>query len=145
MFAADPREDIQEAFQGALEVLNSIAEISPQARLYHSILSDFAEAVGKYRQRTQLEIRKTVQRYLDPMPFLRVTTGEFNQDTSPSFSETMMAMLQNSTQGLGGDQNDDYLAMDMDLQIDWADLDLMLIDSSLMATQPFEGLFCSVE
>ncbi|CAM1506152.1 Fc.00g057930.m01.CDS01 [Cosmosporella sp. VM-42] len=146
MFAGEPRKDIQEAFEGARDVLDDIAQISPQAKIYHSTLTDLAEAVGKYRQRVAAEIRKTVQHYLDPIPFLKVVAqGEVQQHPSSPFP------LGDVTLVLGASDMPDLddqgnLTMDVDLQINWADLDLHLVDNSLIpTTEPFEGLFCSVE
>ncbi|KAF7548329.1 hypothetical protein G7046_g8709 [Stylonectria norvegica] len=144
MFAGEPRQDIQEAFEGAREILENIAQISPQAKLYHSILTDLAEAVAKYRYRVASEIRKTVEHYLDPNPFLEVTQGEVYQHPSPFSMDDVTLALGGSdildADGQGG------MAMDIDLQINWADLELHLVDNSLVPnTEPFEGLFCSVE
>jgi hypothetical protein len=65
MFAGEPRRDIENCFEGALEILDDIATTSPQARLYHQILTSFSEAVTKYHHRVASEVRRTVQHYMD--------------------------------------------------------------------------------
>lgn len=65
MFAGEPRKDIEGAFADAHDILGDIALASPQAQLYHTMLTDFAEAIIKYRQRVSDETHYTVQHYMD--------------------------------------------------------------------------------
>ncbi len=133
MFAGEPRQDIQEAFQSARAVLAEISTLSQQAKVYNTILGDFADAVDRYRQRVSLEIRRTVEHYLDTTPFVRPATRR------PS-EERHGGGVAEGGAGLGLGEGD------AELQINWADLDLYLVDQSLMpAVEPFQDFFCSVE
>ncbi|KAH7137829.1 hypothetical protein EDB81DRAFT_693101 [Dactylonectria macrodidyma] len=147
MFAGEPRQDIQAAFQGACDVLDSISQISPQAQVYHSILTDFEEAVGKYQHRVTLEISKTVQYYLDTDPFLNTAQGEGHHPSSPFHLDNVRLILEeDGALNLGADKDQGDLTMDVDLQLNWLDLDLHLVDNSLVfTTEPFQGLFWSLE
>lgn len=147
MFAGEPRLDIQEAFEGARDVLADIATLCPQAKVYHGILTDFSEAVSKYRQLVALEIRKTVHHYLDPTPFLEVTLEKDQQGLSPfSLHRATSGIGASRTRDVGHGEEQADLVMDADLQIIWPDLDLRLIDTSLIATtEPFEGMFFNME
>ncbi|KEY74556.1 hypothetical protein S7711_07159 [Stachybotrys chartarum IBT 7711] len=147
MFAGEPRLDIQEAFEGALNVLDEIGTMCPQARAYHGILADFAEAVSKYRQLVALEIRKTVLHYLDPTPFLEISREKNQQVPIPFAVNNVASDIGGSNMqpsGTCGEPND--VAMDIGLQIIWPDLDLRTIDDTLLATmQPVEEAFYSAE
>ncbi|KAJ5980615.1 hypothetical protein N7481_007913 [Penicillium waksmanii] len=65
VFAGEPRKDIESAFHNAHIILGDIALTSPQARLYRNILTSFAEAINKYKQRVTDERDYTVQHYMD--------------------------------------------------------------------------------
>lgn len=142
MFAGEPRSDIQDAFTGALEVLGDIAVICPQAKVYHGILTDFAEAVSKYRQLVTQKIRQTVDHYLDQVPFLELAEEPGLPRASSSIATLRAEADRIQDLGVRGLVDE----MDVDLEIIWSDLDLRLIDNSLVGfTEPFQGLFCSVE
>lgn len=57
--------DIQNAFGKARHVLRVLADLSPQAKHYHEILSSFAEAIAKYRQQRQATKQKRTNKYID--------------------------------------------------------------------------------
>lgn len=65
VFAGEPRKDIENAFHNVDIILGDIALTSPQARLYRNILTSFAEAIDKYKQRVTDERDYTVQHYMD--------------------------------------------------------------------------------
>ncbi|KAL2825053.1 hypothetical protein BDW59DRAFT_180004 [Aspergillus cavernicola] len=65
MFAGEPRQDIDDGFNNACTIIAEIAFTSPQAQLYHGILTSFASAIEAYRQRKEDEQQMTVQRYMD--------------------------------------------------------------------------------
>jgi hypothetical protein len=67
VFAGEPRKDIENAFHNVHIILGDIALTSPQARLYRNILTSFAEAIKKYKQRVTDERNYTVQHYMDRM------------------------------------------------------------------------------
>ncbi|KXJ94039.1 hypothetical protein Micbo1qcDRAFT_193315 [Microdochium bolleyi] len=75
MFAGEPRQDISDAFVGARDVLESIAERSPQAKNYHEILTTMGEAVVQYRRRESLEARRNVQHYMSQILVVDVAGG----------------------------------------------------------------------
>lgn len=116
MIAGEPRQDISDSFAGARDVLESIAERSPQAKTYHDILTTMGEAVAQYRRRESLEARRNVQHYMSQV--LVVDVG----GSSASPNDLMMGgadvgadvgagagdgryLMQNKTMGAGDSSN----------------------------------------
>ncbi|KAL1955725.1 hypothetical protein VTO42DRAFT_8123 [Malbranchea cinnamomea] len=61
----EARHDIEDAFTKSCLVLAALAELSPQAKHYHEILSNFAEAISKYQQRIAYERQHTTSQYVN--------------------------------------------------------------------------------
>ena len=60
----EARHDIEDAFCKARRILEVLAELSPQAKHYHEILSNFAEAIARYQQRIAYERQGTGSQYV---------------------------------------------------------------------------------
>lgn len=76
VFGGEPRKDIEDAFHGVQIILGDIALTSQQARLYHNILTSFADAIKKYKQRVAEERNYTVQHYMDRMLIFEASSDE---------------------------------------------------------------------
>ncbi|KAF3392807.1 Cytochrome b2 [Penicillium rolfsii] len=76
VFAGEPRKDIEDAFHSVQIILGDISLYSQQARLYHNILTSFADAVKKYRQRVTDERNYTVQHYMDRILIFEASSDE---------------------------------------------------------------------
>lgn len=61
----EARHDIEDAFTKSRLILETLAELSPQAKHYHEILSNFAEAISKYQQRIAYERQHTTSQYVN--------------------------------------------------------------------------------
>lgn len=146
MFAGEPRQDIQDAFEGCREVLAAMGETSSQAKAYHEILTSFSEAVRKFRQRVTMEERRTVQHYMEQVLVIDVAHTE-NQPYPSPFSGLALPFSLSGNMAHGTESADVQLDMMLDgFQIDWAELDLQVVDDQLtLDLRPFEGLLCSVE
>ncbi|KAL4879453.1 hypothetical protein BJY04DRAFT_229014 [Aspergillus karnatakaensis] len=166
MFAGEPRHDINESFGSACTVLAEIALTSPQAQLYHDILTSFAEAVDAYRQRVENERRLTVQHYMDQVLVIDtapvVSREESCQSTlteneresngrSLGSSETVIGAAANAddelrallqltefrTQGYGHGQDHTPAG--------WNDVDMQLLEYPVPEIEPFDQFFYTVE
>lgn len=78
VFGGEPRKDIEDAFHSVQIILGDIASNSQQARLYHNILTSFADAIKKYRQRVAEERIYTVQHYMDRILLFEASSDENN-------------------------------------------------------------------
>lgn len=161
MFAGEPRQDIEDSFGGAREVLDSIAATSSQARLYHEILTSFSEAVSKYRQRVSGEVRRTVQHYMDqilivdvpgnmggqhyPSPSSGNTNGNLDEQLAGVQSNTILNMfdtgasIQQEVQGLLNQAGHEDMTGEMGY------MDMQLSHTFILGIEPFENLFYCVE
>ena len=157
VFAGEFRKDIEDAFNGAHTTLGDIASVSPQARLYHNILSSFADAVKKYRQRVIEERNYTVRHYMDRILIFEPAADEnnINQEgfraisgasdygwqlylaasTNPQTAVDLAASPANPT------------ANDMfgEAHNDWLEGGLRFLDCSLPELEPFDQLFYTIE
>ncbi|KAJ9136596.1 putative C6 transcription factor [Pleurostoma richardsiae] len=75
LFAGEPRQDVQDSFDSAHDILRSLAAASPQARLYYDILSNFSDAIARYRRRLSYETRRSVHQYMDQILVVDVDNG----------------------------------------------------------------------
>jgi len=164
MFAGEPRKDIEDSFEGAREVLDDIAAVSPQARLYYEILTSFSEAVNKYRHRVSSEVRRTVQHYMDQIlaiDFPRDTNdaGEHYPNISSgnangNWDEQLAGIITNANANANaidpgsrteGAQTLVHVTGYREMHSDWGDIDMQLDEDFILDTGPFEELFYSVE
>jgi hypothetical protein len=77
-FGGESRRDIENAFHSVQIFLGDIALNSQQARLYHNLLTSFADAMKKYRQRVAEEMIYTVQHYMDRILVFEASSDENN-------------------------------------------------------------------
>lgn len=103
MFAGEPRQDITDAFDGARDVLASIAERSPQAKNYYGILTTMYEAVTQYRKRESLEARRQVQHYMSQLLVVDVAADQEDDNAAnPEAEEDSRPFPSESTISLDG-------------------------------------------
>ncbi|CAI7629707.1 unnamed protein product [Penicillium glandicola] len=158
MFAGEPRRDIENSFDGARSVLDNIGGTSPQARLYHEILTTFSEAVVKYHSRVAGEVHRTVEHYMEkifvidnPLDVSRANSHQPNVGSSmanngwheewdSSSLETMdvtgngPSAVAHTARGVGV----------LQMGEEWEGFD-MLSDSFFPDTEPFDQFFYTVE
>ncbi|KAL3482149.1 hypothetical protein BJX99DRAFT_252862 [Aspergillus californicus] len=155
MFAGEPRQDIDDAFNSACEIIADIAAMSPQAQLYRDILMGFASAVAEFHRRRDEEQRATVKHYMDEIlvidtaPSTRVPdTRDFHQECSWS-----------DVNGTGASQchtlNEDDADLRALLQItngfengdteNWNEVDMQLLHYPVPGIEPFDQFFYTVE
>lgn len=66
MFAqGEARCDMEDAFDGACEVLKKLSNLSPQAEEYYGILTSFYDAISKNRNRLAQKRRQATKRYVN--------------------------------------------------------------------------------
>lgn len=94
LFGGEPRRDIENAFHSVQIILGDIALSSQQARLYYNILTSFADAIKKYRQRVAEERIYTVQHYMD-----RLLTFEAPSDENNASRESLSSAPKGSEDG----------------------------------------------
>ncbi|KAH8698967.1 hypothetical protein BGW36DRAFT_293888 [Talaromyces proteolyticus] len=167
MFAGEPRKDIETCFENARNILASIATTSPQARLYHDILTSFAEAVTRHRRRVAGEVRRTVQHYMDqilvveqnPLDSYHETQLNNNWDSNgqpPQFpAANLIENADSNTSGVPDPISDSTKGAHTLLQLagsfendeygDWNDVDMQFADGFIPDTEPFDQLFYTVE
>ncbi|OKL55458.1 hypothetical protein UA08_09281 [Talaromyces atroroseus] len=159
MFAGEPRKDIEICFENARSVLASIATTSPQAELYHDILTSFSEAVTKYRRRVAGEVRRTVQHYMDQILILEQASLHINHEIQPNnsnqqFPGNMADKLETNSSSPPDPISDCtkgahtliQMASSLDTEYDdWEDLDMQFFDGFLPDPEPFDQLFHTVE
>ncbi|GES60117.1 hypothetical protein ATEIFO6365_0002044900 [Aspergillus terreus] len=161
MFAGEPRRDIETIFDNTLDLLNDIGRTSPQARLYHQILTSFSEAVTRFRHRVAGEVRRTVQHYMDQIlvidPPVDVTTaaagarhGVYDGWEDEWAAGAIMGLdagcnaLDPVSDGTKGAQTLLQLAGFRD-QSEWDEIDVSLAEGLFPDTEPFDQLFYTVE
>lgn len=113
LLAGEPRRDIESLFEITLLLLEDIGQTSPQAQLYHQILTSFCDAVAKYRSRVVGELYRTVQDYMD-----QVLTIDANMDEH------------------SGVQTEDGQIVNNFLDDDWLAGAICSVDTSTMALDP---------
>ncbi|KAE8320907.1 hypothetical protein BDV39DRAFT_212965 [Aspergillus sergii] len=157
MFAGEPRRDVERLFDSALLLLDDIGRTSPQAQLYHQILTSFLEAVNKYRNRVAGEVYRTVQDYMDQiltidvaMPEDSATAPSGRQDVYPGWDDGWLA-------GAMQDVEASAIALDpisfgtkgaqmFREPCNWSDMDTMQLEGDLIIdVEPFDQLFYTVE
>ncbi|GFN11786.1 fungal specific transcription factor domain-containing protein [Aspergillus tubingensis] len=157
MFAGEPRRDIESLFNSTLHLLDDIGRTSPQARLYHQILTSLNDAVTKFRNRVAGEVYRTVQDYMDQILMIDPTVDGGStahaRDREDSYTvwnddwlagairsaETGEVALDPVLNGTHGAQ------MFHDLG-DWGDIDGMELEEDLlMDIDPFDQFFFTVE
>ncbi|KGO48630.1 Oxoglutarate/iron-dependent dioxygenase [Penicillium expansum] len=157
MFAAELRKDIEAAFADAHDILGDIALASPQAQLYHNMLTDFAEAIAKYRQRVSDETHYTVQHYMDRiLIFEPPTDGNApgppdDYESGRNVDETWGFSLANPTQanpfvfpmGLTAANAADEMLRDQ--HDGWLDGSIHFPEFFVPELEPFDQLFYTVE
>ncbi|KAE8307790.1 hypothetical protein BDV41DRAFT_584082 [Aspergillus transmontanensis] len=157
MFAGEPRRDVERLFDSALLLLDDIGRTSPQAQLYHQILTSFLEAVNKYRNRVAGEVYRTVQDYMDQiltidavMPGNSAAPPSGRQDVYPGWDDGWLA-------GAMQDVEESAIALDpisfgtkgaqmFREPCNWGDMDTMQLEGDLIIdVEPFDQLFYTVE
>ncbi|KAL5341761.1 hypothetical protein BJX70DRAFT_395493 [Aspergillus crustosus] len=158
MFAGEPRQDINESFNSACMILAEIASTSPQAQLYHSILTSFAEAVDVYRQRVEDERRRTVQHYMDQI--LVIDAASVSQREGRN--ESVLDHERENRSSGGMSSTNTILPSDGDAEADdelttllrltsgfpdqgWNEVDMQLLDYPVPELEPFDQFFYTVE
>ncbi|KAF7522225.1 hypothetical protein PCG10_007526 [Penicillium crustosum] len=155
MFAGEPRKDIQAAFADAQDILGDIALASPQAQLYYNMLTDFAEAITKYRQRVSDETHYTVQHYMDRIltfepPTHRNDLGQPDDYDGRNVDENWGFSLSNPAQpsplvfpmGLPTANADEIMR---DQHDGWLDGSIPFPEFFVPELEPFDQLFYTVE
>lgn len=155
MFAGEPRKDIEGAFADARNILGDIALASPQAQLYHNMLTDFAEAITKYRQRVSDETHYTVQHYMDRILTFEPPThgndlGQPDDYDGRNVDENWGFSLANTTQasplvfpmGLPTANADEIMR---DQHDGWLDGSIPFPEFFVPELEPFDQLFYTVE
>lgn len=143
-FAGEPRQDIDEAFDGCREVLKSMGEACHQAQVYQEVLASFSEAIDQYRRYILAESRRTIQHYMDQVLVVDIAHDE-DQDgrnhphfgfVAPNLSDTSIP------------QADSGYPLDLmsdSFQIDWTEIDLHRVDQLSPNFGYLESLLYSME
>ncbi|KAB8215088.1 hypothetical protein BDV33DRAFT_227853 [Aspergillus novoparasiticus] len=155
LLAGEPRRDIESLFESTLLLLDDIGQASPQARLYHQILTSLYDAVAKYRSRVVGELYRTVQDYMD-----QVLTIDTNMDEHSGVQAEHRQIVNNFLGDgwlAGAIYSVDTSTMALDprpstsqhLQPDpenWFDLDDMQLSGDLLNDlEQFDQLFYTIE
>lgn len=145
MFAGEPRKDIDESFENARDILNSIAPTSPQATLYCEILDSFAEAIQNYHSRISAEIHDTVQHYMNQILVFDNLQDEHAANQSYAAEQNIPDIgIGPSVYDLSVTLGDDTMPYEQTGK-DNCDTSIVLTDDFLLDTEPLERLFYSVE
>ncbi|KAJ5585764.1 hypothetical protein N7450_005551 [Penicillium hetheringtonii] len=157
LLAGEPRRDIESLFESTLLLLDDIGQASPQARLYHQILTSFCDAVAKYRSRVVGELYRTVQDYMD-----QVLTIDTNMDEHSGVHTEDRQIVNNflddgwlagaiysvdaSTMALDPRPSTSQRLQPVTDPENWCDLDNMQLSGDLLNDlEQFDQLFCTIE
>ncbi|KAL3249933.1 hypothetical protein ABHI18_011415 [Aspergillus niger] len=156
-FAAEPRRDIESLFNSSLHLLDDIGRTSPQAQLYHQILTSLNDAVAKFRNRVAGEVYRTVQDYMDQVLMIdpnmdgdTIARSKDSEDSYPGWSDDWLAGairgVETGDIALDPVSNGTQGAQMFRDSGDWGDIDSMeLGDHLLMDIEPFDQVFYTVE
>ncbi|EHA25386.1 hypothetical protein ASPNIDRAFT_42258 [Aspergillus niger ATCC 1015] len=156
-FAAEPRRDIESLFNSSLHLLDDIGRTSPQAQLYHQILTSLNDAVAKFRNRVAGEVYRTVQDYMDQILMIdpnmdgdTIARSKDSEDSYPGWSDDWLAGairgVETGDIALDPVSNGTQGAQMFRDPGDWGDIDSMeLGDHLLMDIEPFDQVFYTVE
>ncbi|GKZ35532.1 hypothetical protein AbraIFM66950_006194 [Aspergillus brasiliensis] len=157
MFAGEPRRDIENLFNSTLLLLDDIGRTSPQAQLYHQILTSLSDAVTKFRNRVAGEVYRTVQDYMDQILTFD-SSMDGNSTTRPRDSQDVYTgwgddWLTGAIRGvetgaivLDPVSNGTQGAQTFRDPGDWGDIDSMdLGEELLIDMEPFDQFFSTVE
>ncbi|KIV95395.1 hypothetical protein PV10_03059 [Exophiala mesophila] len=104
MFAqAEPKFEMDEAFNGAREVLKKLSPHSPQAEHYYEILTGFADAIQRHRQHLAREKRRSQNKYVNqiltfdvsqnPVDMQSADTVQTSRGDSPTANGNLASIL----------------------------------------------------
>ncbi|GAT30094.1 hypothetical protein RIB2604_03300660 [Aspergillus luchuensis] len=157
MFAGEPRRDIESLFNSTLHLLDDVGRTSPQAQLYHQILTSFNDAVTKFRNRVAGEVYRTVQDYMDQILMIDPTVdggstahARDREDSYTVWNDDWLAGAIRSAE-TGEVALDPVLNGTQGAQMfhdpgDWGDIDGMELEEDLlMDIDPFDQFFVTVE
>ncbi|GKZ57709.1 hypothetical protein AnigIFM49718_003038 [Aspergillus niger] len=156
-FAAEPRRDIESLFNSSLHLLDDLGRTSPQAQLYHQILTSLNDAVAKFRNRVAGEVYRTVQDYMDQILMIdpnmdgdTIARSKDSEDSYPGWSDDWLAGairgVETGDIALDPVSNGTQGAQMFRDPGDWGDIDSMeLGDHLLMDIEPFDQVFYTVE
>lgn len=79
MLAGEPRHDVNEAFNGVIQLLGMTEESKPQSQLYNETLRAFKDTIGLYQRMACLSSSRSTDPFVQQI--LTIDTGE--KTTSP--------------------------------------------------------------
>ena len=122
LFASDATDpDAQSAFNHAQTVLHYLSELSPQAKHYHEILTDFSAAISKYHRQKLNKKKRTTNQYLDHI--FDLGTGSHSQSTAADMAQQQyLSPISGDVAILGPSAGDTFMA-DETVDFDNADFD----------------------